>query len=197
MKDKIIIRVISIIILMIVMVKCGYKEKIKGIGTALTPLKEIVVIELFKDNFSSTNIDTTKWSNSECNINDNGIEPPSIPYSLDIPGTASITSKPVDLSQYTNEVKLEFYIEETGWGNSPEYGEDLYVYCSNENGWVEIGRYIVSEISETNFESKSITIDKTNLHSKFRIRFSNPYGTGVEYDDWYIDNVRITTTEVQ
>jgi len=153
------------------------------------------VLVLFSDDFPSTTIDTSKWTNNGASINDVGNNETSGSYSLDVEGAESIESIAINLSGYTTgNVTLSYYYERTGGGDVMESGENFYLeYFNNSGSWVILKTYDYQSGSTTSYTQETITLPDEAFHSGFKIRYRNT-GTSGGYDDYFVDDVVIEGT---
>jgi len=156
---------------------------------------------LFEDTFPSQKIDIKKWIVvSDVTVDDMGIDEPTPDYSLRFNGHPSggdlIESEVIDLSSYAG-VTLTYYYQRTGPGNSPEQGEDLVIEYYDGFSWVELDRRLGDGPDMENYEEVIIPLPAGSLHAGFRFRIMNT-GTASashQYDDWFVDDVKIEVTE--
>ena len=152
---------------------------------------------LFEDTFPSTKIDPAKWIViSGVKVDNMGIDEPSPDYSLRLNGHPSggdlIESAVIDLSIYEGAT-LTYYYQRTGYGNSPEQGEDLIIEYHDGYSWVELDRLGGDGPDMNNYEQVTIPLPNEALHAGFSFRFRNK-GTlhaSQRYDDWFVDDVKI------
>ncbi len=150
----------------------------------------------WSDDFSSLTLDDVKWTSNTglAEINDNGANKPSSPYSLNLNGNSTggddIQSQFIDLSGKENVI-LSYYYQRTGGGDSPETGDDLWVdYYSPSESWINLCQYLGSGSDMSSYTREDIALPPDAMHNQFRIRFHNS-GTSGEYDDWFIDDVSL------
>ena len=104
-----------------------------------------------------------------------------------------IRSRMFDLSGFAGqEVRLQYAVERTGGGNSPETNEDLEVdYWSAAGAWVNLRTFLGSGPDESNFTAFSDILPADALHDQFRFRFHRLQGSGSATDDYFVDNIAI------
>ncbi len=155
-----------------------------------------VPLELpFSETFDSTNIDSVKWVLlSGVEVNSDGIGAPSSPYSLNLDGTPNdadtIMSQAIKIAGQS-QLSLKYSFQQTGNGESPDEGDDLFVECLNAQGdWILLNTHEGSDPDMTSFEVANVSIPAEAYHNGFRIRFRNT-ASGVDRDDWFIDDVSL------
>jgi hypothetical protein len=163
-------------------------------------INEISAI-LFEDTFPSLKIDLKKWIVvSDVTVDNMGINEPSPDYSLRLNGHPSggdlIESTVIDLSSYAGAT-LTYYYQRTGSGNSPEQGDDLVIEYYNGLSWVELDRRPGDGPDMENYEEVTIDLPAEALHAgfSFRIKSKGSSHATQQYDDWFVDNVKIEVTE--
>jgi hypothetical protein len=142
------------------------------------------------------------WINSEAEVNDKAIDPPSPPYTLNLNGSPNgediVDLKPVDLSGTVGTgIRLSYFYQPQGSGNAPEPGDSLRMYFKNDQGeWVLIKSYPGSTLQP--FTEEIIEIESapngggSYFHSQFQMRFRSTGGAGsFPNDDWFIDDVHL------
>ena len=152
----------------------------------------------FTDEFADTELDRYTWLYiQDAKVDDDGINPPSPPYALNLDGQSTtggdeIRSGYIDTSDL-DAASLEYWYQRGGGGNPPEVGEDLVVeYFASSMEWVELDRQLGGEPPMYDgFEHVAINLPADALHAAFRIKFrsiSSSSGT----DDWFVDDVAVT-----
>ncbi len=149
----------------------------------------------FYDPFASTTVDPTLWVyNHGVTIDAQSYNPPTYPYALHLDGSPvgadTIVSQEIDLEAAPG-VNLSYSYEQTGRGESPESGDDLFVdYLNNLGQWKTIRQHLGADGDMTDFVSVSEGLPSDAHHSGFRVRIRNIASVGA-VDDWFVDNVRI------
>jgi len=136
-----------------------------------------------------------RWiTNVGAEVSTEGIAPPSLPYSLNLNGGIdTVVTQLIDLSG-TSRVILSYHYERGGGGEAPDAGDDLWVeYKNNVGSWVLINQHPGNEPTMSSFEQVSVDLPADALHSSFQLRLHS-YGSGVDYDDWYVDDIRLGET---
>jgi len=156
---------------------------------------------LFEDTFPSLKIDPKKWMVvSDVAIDNMGINEPTPDYSLRLNGHPSggdlIESNVMDLSSYAGAT-LTYYYQRTGSGNSPEEGEDLITEYYDGLSWVELDRLGGDGPDMDNYDQVIIPLPSEALHEgfSFRIRSRGSLHTSQQYDDWFVDDVKIEVAD--
>lgn len=155
---------------------------------------------LFEDTFKSLKIDLEKWSVIDgVIVDDTGIGEPSPEYSLRLNGHPTggdlIESVVIDLSSYSNAT-LTYYFQRTGGGNSPEQGEDLVIEYYDGSSWVELDRQPGDGPDMDYYQEVVIPLPSDAFHAGFQLRIKNK-GTlhaSQQYDDWFVDDIKIEVT---
>jgi len=164
----------------------------QGIGTIQNDDSGSGGSVLFFDDFPSSTIDTTKWTNViGATIGDVGIGEPSSPYSLRLDSAKLVESKTVDLSG-SHSAALSYFYEETGGGESPGPGDDLVLDYWSGSSWVELERQLGSGPDMGRFVQSVVALPSAALHSGFRFRFRNISTSWNFFDDWFVDDVEVT-----
>ncbi|MFH1418063.1 MAG: hypothetical protein ABII12_07250 [Planctomycetota bacterium] len=150
----------------------------------------------FLDEFPTTTADPVLWTGVDgATVNDVAIEEPTLPYSLNLNGSATggdaIRTARMDTSALP-DVLLEYAFEQTGGGLSPAAGEDLVVeYLNSSLNWIEIARHLGSDGDMAVFSPESLVLTATDaFHPNFRAQF-RVESWDLDADDWFIDNVYI------
>jgi len=148
----------------------------------------------FSDAFESDVLDTSKWTGIDgAAANDEGINEPSAPFSLNVEGADEIRSGRMDASLETN-VMLAYQVQRTGNGNSTEAGDDLLAeYFNDQNEWVEINRHFGDGPDQTSYEPVSLALPADAQHDNLRIRFRN-LSSNTGFDDWFVDDINVSST---
>jgi hypothetical protein len=149
----------------------------------------------FFDDFPATVIDTVKWEKiAGATVGTNCIAPPSGVYALNLNGNPSgadtVESDRINLRNYSG-ILVSYYYEKKGAGMAPSTGEDLIVeYLNNAGTWQPLRRHLGSDPDMTSFTLVQAGIPLDGYHAGFKLRFRNLATIG-NYDDWFVDNVRI------
>jgi len=156
---------------------------------------------LFEDTFPSLKIDPKKWMVAgDVTIDNTGINEPSPEYSLRLNGYPLggdlIESVVMDLSSYAGAT-LTYYYQRTGSGNSPEQGEDLVTEYFDGLSWVELDRQPGDGADMDDYEMVIIPLPPEALHEGFSFRFKSrgSLHASQQYDDWFVDDVKIEVTD--
>lgn len=157
--------------------------------------------KIFEDSFQSTIIDPKKWTVvGGATVDDVGSNEPSPEYSLRLNGHPSggdsIESAVIDLSS-CSRATLTYYYERTGRGDSPEAGDDLIIDYNDGLNWVELDRQLGGGPDMTDYNDVRKELPTEALHANFRLRIRS-IGTSSStsiYDDWFVDDVTIQTSD--
>lgn len=152
----------------------------------------------FEEIWSSTVLDGTKWThNKTCLISQAGTSEPSLPYTL------NLDSAGPDLVTEQDEIRsgkillggepegfLSYWSQHVG----VEFGEGLVADYQNSSGtWVEVHRVVSNGVDQGQFENHVVPLPGAALHNGFRLRLRVE---GDENDDdWFVDDIRVSTTE--
>ena len=171
-------------------------ELTTAIGTPLN-------FPIFDEFFSNGAPNPAVWINSNAEVNDRSVNPPSGNYALNLNGSPTgedvVDTKPIDLSvaNPSDGFIIEYYYQPQGSGNAPEPSDSLRVYFKNSlNEWRLVRAYPGTTVQP--FEKEVIYLDSLDAgggsyyHSQFQMRFRATGGAGpFPNDDWFIDNVAI------
>lgn len=144
------------------------------------------------------------WFNGSTVVSDQGINPPSPPYSLALDaqpdGPEQILSRYIDLTGYSDSMLVLFYWyqPEGGGGNPPEPDDSLVVELRNSLGlWIQARAYPGQSLIP--FQYETIFLDSVNagsgatfFHENFQFRFrgtSTPASSILLKDVWFVDDV--------
>ena len=147
------------------------------------------------DDFTSPTIDQGIWvKNVGGESNAIGLNEPSAPYSLNLDGNPSgadtLMSQAIDLSGQSNIIVRYFY-EQTGGGDAPETGDDLYVEGLDSTGvWQQLAHHLGADPDMTEYVEVSVAVPPSAYHAGFRLRFRDKGTTG-NFDDWFVDDVYV------
>ncbi len=153
----------------------------------------------FEDEFPLIAFDAGKWAVTDgANIDNVGMGEPSEPYSARFNGSPTggdvLTTYAIDLEGQA-DIRLNYYWERTGGGESPDAGDDFFVEYLNSNGvWQTIIQYFGDGPDMVAYELAEFTLPPNALHRDFRLRFRNTASVG-NNDDWFIDDVRIFSVD--
>ena len=147
----------------------------------------------FFDDFPTATVDVGKWvvnANAESNVG--GLNMPSSPYSLNLDGNPSgadtVMSQAINLKNESNVV-VSYYYEQTGSGDSPESGDNLFFeYLDSLGGWHLLATYLGADPDMTDYILFETPVPGDGYHSNFRLRIRN-IGTAGAFDDWFVDDV--------
>ncbi|UCF07515.1 MAG: PKD domain-containing protein, partial [Thermoplasmata archaeon] len=146
---------------------------------------------LFNDSFSSTILDPSKWGSTagSPNINTNGDNEPSSPYSLDLDGSGdTVTSVVMDLLGYT-DVNISFFYELGGSRDSPESGDLLYFEYYNDSGnWVTYWSVRGDYSNHHTYDWVEMMLPEDAYHSNFQFRLRSK-GSGANTDNFFVDDI--------
>ncbi len=148
----------------------------------------------FQDDFDTGTWDNSKWTRSN-------------PYA----GISSHTSKSGSYSMYTHcrdvtvtskvfntslfsRVEVGFWIRRGSgiFSDKPMWGDDLIIEYYNSTGfWKQIVKYYGSGLAGQIY-NPLYNLSNDAIHSKFRLRFRQTNGGGLNQDYWHIDDIIIT-----
>lgn len=166
-----------------------------NIGTVSITVVPVLDLPFF-DDFPTTTFDSLKWALvSGATIDTASIAPPTAPnaarFNGDPTGGDEIRTHVINLSGET-AVRLSYSYEQTGTGDSPEAGDDLFVeYQDATNAWQLLQTHVGADPDMSSFSTVSMLLPPQALHAAFRLRFRNT-GTSGAFDDWFVDNVSVT-----
>ncbi len=149
----------------------------------------------FEDLFTELSFDINRWVQAvTVEVNTVGSNEPSIPYSANFDGNPNgadtLTSQPINLGNESNVI-LSYYYQRTGFGDSPESGDDLFIeYVDSTGNWQLIQQYLGSEADMTEYVEEIIPLSGEAYHRSFRLRIRNTATPGT-FDDWFIDDIFI------
>ena len=142
--------------------------------------------------FPTSSLEMQRWfSNSGAAINNDCANPPSSPYALNLDGGVdTVVTQLINLSgQYGT--MISYYYQRGGDGNPPQEGENLWVeYKAMGGDWELLDVYEGGDALMTEFEFIQTELPINALHNSFQLRFRS-YGSGSNYDDWFVDDIRI------
>ncbi len=159
----------------------------------------------FFDDFPATPVaNSSFWINTNAEVNNVGINPPSPPYVLSLDGHPEggdvVELYPIDLSGFVgSQAILSYWYQPEGSGNDPEAGDQLYLdFLNNLGQWINIRIYpgtpmvpFVNEIIDIGLEDPGS--GASFFHHGFQLRFYNTGSSSTtnHYDHWLIDDVSI------
>lgn len=153
----------------------------------------------FLDRFTTTTLDTTKWiKNVSADINSMGLNMPSPPYALNLngypTGADTIVSRPINL-EGKSPIRIRYYYQQTGGGESPDAGDNLYIQFLDASGrWNYPKSYAGSGPDMNEFAQISyVPFERGYYHKSFRIRIftTGTFAQPGRHDDWFVDNIYI------
>lgn len=150
----------------------------------------------FSDDFPNLTFDNTKWVSTSATIDTVGTAEPSAPNSArfngDPDGSDEIVSKVFNMSA-ESAVKLTYWYEQKGGGESPDAADDLIVeYLNSSAVWVEIDRQLGSGPDQTTYTKRELLLPAGAYHAAFQFRIRNTATAGA-FDDWFVDDVSLST----
>jgi hypothetical protein len=166
------------------------------LSSQLGILADPVLLLPFEDQFSSAIVDSSRWAeNKGTTIDGVGTSEPSAPLSArfngDPTGGDQLTSHTIDLFGQS-DVHLQYAWQRRGGGNSPETGDDLFVEYRDITGqWQLIHQHLGSGVDMIIYQLEDVVLPAQALHSHFRLRIRSRATTGVNQDDWFVDDVFI------
>ncbi|GAB4332578.1 MAG: hypothetical protein Kow0037_10230 [Calditrichia bacterium] len=146
------------------------------------------------------------WLNTDAEITNESVNPPSAPYALALDGHPAGGDKvellPVDLSGMAGQgLIFSYWYQPQGNGNAPEAGDSLIIEFKNNLGqWVHIRSYPGTSVQP--FVNEIIALDAANpgsgatfFHPSFQARFRNigTSSSSSHFDHWFVDNVVLGT----
>ncbi len=149
----------------------------------------------FADNFLTQTVDIGLWVyNNGVTIDALALNPPTPPYALRLNGSPTgadtIMSQAINLN-VAQGVNLSYYYEQTGGGEAPDAGDDLFIEYLNDQGqWKLLNQHLGADPDMANFAMVSMGLPADAYHAAFRLRLRNTATVGA-YDDWFVDNIRI------
>lgn len=155
---------------------------------------EPVISLPFVDTFPSTAFDPAKWKVADATIDNLGISPPSAPYSARFNGSPDgsdeIYTHLINLAGQ-NAVRLTYYYEQRGGGESPDTGDDLFAeYLDAQGAWQILNQHLGSGPDMNTFAKVEMMLPAGAYHAGFRLRFRNLATVGA-FDDWFVDDVSL------
>jgi hypothetical protein len=154
----------------------------------------------FFDDFPTTTFDPLKWALVDtATIDAVGIAEPSEPNSArfngDPNGGDEIRSHLINLSGET-AVRLKYWFEIRGGGESPDTNDDLFVeFLNNVGSWQLINQHLGADPDMTTYQQVSVLLPASAFHTSFRLRFRNTATSGAN-DDWFVDDVSLSNGNI-
>lgn len=168
-----------------------------NIATVTLQVDPVLNVPFF-DPFPNTSFDSNNWSTViGATIDLDGLAEPSAPYSARFNGNPSggddLQSHLMDLGTAPS-VRLIYYYERTGTGESPDAGENLRVeYFNTNGGWTLIKEFAGDGPDMVTYIREESLLPVGALHESFRLRFRNSGSSSTSnLDDWFIDDVSLT-----
>ena len=127
------------------------------------------------------------WESSTAQASIAADNEPSGTQSANLDNTDSMTSHPIDVTQSTPIVYVQFYSQHKG----VESGESLLVeYTDIVGNWNTLTTIVSDGIDQSEFELTQLDLPFTGYGGALKIRFT---AQGDEAnDDWFIDNIGVT-----
>ncbi|HKQ50220.1 MAG TPA: S8 family serine peptidase [Phycisphaerae bacterium] len=150
----------------------------------------------FSDAFPTTTFDPAKWHLIDtATIDGVGIAEPSLPNSArlnaDPNGSDEIRTHLINLANET-AVRLIYFYQQAGGGESPDAGDDLFVeFYNNVGSWELVNQHFGSEPDMGTYQPVNVLLPASAFHPAFRLRFRTT-GTSGAFDDWFVDDVSVT-----
>jgi hypothetical protein len=166
-----------------------------NVATIAVDVLELLALPFF-DDFPTTTFDTEKWASvTGAEIDTVGLSEPSGPNAArlngDPGGNDEFVTAEINLST-EDTVRLTYYFQQTGGGESPDSGDDLFVeYVDASGTWHILQQHVGSDGDMSTFQAEDILLPPGALHSLFRLRFRCTATAGL-FDDWFVDNVGVT-----
>ncbi len=166
-----------------------------NVGTVSINVIPLLAVSFF-DDFPNLTFDNTKWISTSAVIDTVGTAEPSAPNSArfngDPDGSDEIVSKVFNFAA-ASAVRLTYWYEQRGGGESPDAGDDLIVeYLNSSAAWVEIDRQLGSGPDMTTFTKRELLLPAGAYHAAFQFRIRNTATAGL-FDDWFVDDVSLST----
>ncbi|MDH4032183.1 MAG: C25 family cysteine peptidase [candidate division Zixibacteria bacterium] len=142
------------------------------------------------ESFVASDLSTDWFINYGAVVSQNGLAPPSAPYSINLDGGSdTVCTRMIDLSGSSGAI-LSYYFQ-CGGGEPPQTGDDLSIDYKNEFGeWVTFQVHPGGGAVMTQFEYVNIPLPSEAVHAGFQLRMRST-GTSSGNDDWYMDDIRI------
>ena len=144
------------------------------------------------EDFPGSTLYMQRWfSNAGAAVNDDGVLPPSPPYSLNFDGLGdTVVTQLIDLTGQDG-VRLSYYYERGGSGDPTEAGENLWIDYRNSTGnWVNLQTHLGADTTMSQFEYVNVELPTDALHNSLQLRFRS-LGSASGNDDWYVDDIML------
>jgi len=143
------------------------------------------------ESFVTTALSSDWFVNTGAVVSQNGLAPPSPPYSLNLDGGGdTVCTRVIDISGSSGAV-LSYCYQRGGGGEPPELGDNLFIDYKNEFGaWVTYQTHPGGGAAMTQFEYVNVPLPSDAIHAGFQLRLRS-VGTSAGNDDWYVDDIRI------
>ncbi len=142
------------------------------------------------------------WYHEKSAINDDAVNPPSLPHALNLNGTGIpigddlIQSYPIDISTESgNNLKFSYFYQTQGIGDPPLSSDSLRIHFKAGNGeWIKIKAYggePLTPFRQEIFDMDSLAGVNDFFHNRFQIRISveGRSHAVLRRADWFIDNI--------
>jgi hypothetical protein len=144
------------------------------------------------DDFPTADMNMQQWfSNAGAAVSDDGLLPPSPPYSINLDGECdTIITQMLNLEGQTG-ARLSYCYQQGGGGDDPETGDNLWIQYKNNVGiWTTLNTYSGGDTSMSEFEYVNVELPADALHSGLQIMLRT-YGDGSSADDWFVDDIML------
>ncbi len=176
-----------------------FESATEGLGAMDTTLAPAPITTLpFADDFNGATPDISNWTYVQgAAISELGLGEPSGGRSLELNGNwgggDEVRSRVIDLTGFApGDVTVNYSVERTGGGDSPEPFEDLLVeYFNNQGNWALLRSFGGNGPNQVNFSAFEDVLPNEGLHSGFRLRFHHLQGTIGDSDHYFVDDVSI------
>ncbi|MEE9296631.1 MAG: M12 family metallo-peptidase, partial [Phycisphaerae bacterium] len=146
----------------------------------------------FEDTFADTQIDPVKWAASGATVSSLGINPPSPPFSMRIPGDARPLTGFMDTTA-SERVVVEYWWQRTGLVASPEAGDDLILEYHGQGAlWTEVERQLGDPGGGGDaepFERSCVLLPEDASFNGLQLRLS--IDGGDLSDNFFVDDFRV------
>lgn len=183
-----------------------FNTETSGLGTMDTTLGLPPAVDravfLAPDDFESGTFDLSRYEWIQgATISVLGLNEPSGIRSLRLNGNwgggDEVRSVPINLSDLPPvSLTLNYFVQRTGDGDSPESGDDLLVeYFNNAGDWVVLRTFLGNGADESVYTSFSDIVPADGLHGAFRFRFHRLQGGVGDIDDYFVDDISLTQAD--